>query len=95
MPEHESWLSLAFPSLFRMIEERTAMINALLTGSDTTWMAHEHYGHDGANVQHVAWGWVVLAILSIFAGVAYMGVKDVQAALGLLEKLSKQLGHDA
>ncbi len=81
MPEHESWLSLWFPGLFRMIEERTAMLNAWFTGSDTTWMAHEHYGHGGANVQHVVWGWVVLALLTIFGGIAFAGVRDTQAAI--------------
>jgi F-type H+-transporting ATPase subunit a len=81
MPQHESWLSLAFPSLFRFIEERTAMINAMVTGEPTTWMAHEHYGHDGANVQHVVWGWVVLAILAIFGVVTSNAVRDTQAAI--------------
>lgn len=81
MPEHESWLSLAFPSLFRWIEGRAAAINEAMMGSDTTWMAHEHYGHGGANVQHVAWGWFVLGLLTIFAVIAGSAVRDVQAAL--------------
>ena len=81
MPEHESWLSLAFPSLFRWIEGRAAAINAIVTGNDTTWMAHEHYGHEGANVQHVVWGWVVLVLLAVFGFVAYRGVSDTKNAI--------------
>ena len=81
MPEHESWLSLAIPALFRWIESRTAAINDWFTGSDTTWMAHEHYGHGGANVQHVVWGWVVLGLLATFALVANAGVRDTKAAI--------------
>lgn len=88
MPEHESWLSLAFPALFRWIEGRTAEINAILTGDDTTWMAHEHYGHGGANVQHVAWGWVVLAILTVFGFVASSAVRDTKAAIVPEERLT-------
>ncbi len=81
MPEHESWLSIWFPGLFRWIEARAAAINGVLMGDDTTWMAHEHYGHDGANVQHVAWAWVVLAILTVLALVANAGIRDTQAAI--------------
>jgi len=81
MPEHESWLSLWFPGLFRWVEGRTEAINMVLTGEDTTWMAHEGYGHEGANVQHVVWGWVVLVLLTILGYLAYVGVRDTQAAI--------------
>jgi F-type H+-transporting ATPase subunit a len=84
MPQHESWLSLAFPGLFDWIAARTEAFNAAMPwnhGASTTWMAHEHYGHGGANVQHVAWGWVVLVIIAIMGGLAYRGVSDTQAAI--------------
>lgn len=88
MPEHESWLSLLFPGLFDWVAERTAAINAIVTGQDTTWMAHEHYGHGGANVQHVVWGWVVLVLLAVIAYLAYAGVRDTKAAIVPEDKLT-------
>ena len=88
MPQHESWLSLAFPGLFEWIAERAEVINLWLTGSDTTWMAHEHYGHGGANVQHVVWGWVVFALLATLGGIAGAGVRDTQAAIVPEDKLT-------
>jgi F-type H+-transporting ATPase subunit a len=91
MPEHESWLSLALPDLFRWIEGRAAAINEAMPwngGASTTWMAHEGYGHEGANVQHVVWGWVVLALLAIFGFVAGSAVRDTQAAIVPEEKLT-------
>lgn len=81
MPEHESWLSLLFPDLFRYLEGRTAEVNAILTGDQTSWIAHEHYGHGGANVQHVVWAWVVLAIVAVLAIVTNGAIRDTQAAI--------------
>jgi F-type H+-transporting ATPase subunit a len=88
MPEHESWFSLWFPSIFREIERVTADLNASITGSDTTWMAHEHYGHGGANVQHVFTGFVVLVILALVGFLSKQGVDDVEKAIVPEDKLT-------
>ena len=81
MPEHESWFSVLFPSLFRNIEAFTEMLNRMVTGEDGTWIAHEGYGHGGANVQHVVGALFVLVLLTVLALYTRSQVIDVQAAI--------------
>ncbi len=83
MPEHESIFSLAgvFHPLFENIENLTRMINVWVTGEDTTWMAHEHYVHGEADVQHVVGGLFVFVLLAVLAGLAYGRIKDTAKAV--------------
>ena len=82
MPEHESLFSLWGPrAIFENIENLTRVINVWLTGDDRTWMAHESYGHGGADVQHVVGALFVLVLLGIVGGLAFRRLKDTARAV--------------
>jgi F-type H+-transporting ATPase subunit a len=88
MPDHESWFSWAFPSLFRNIEALTVWFNHGITGEDGTWIAHEHYGHGGANVQHVVGALFVLFLLTVLSLWVRGQIADTKAAIVPEEKLT-------
>ena len=81
MPEHESWFSLTLGPLYRFIESLTMSLNALVTGSSETWIAHQGYGHGGASVDHVVSALFVLLLATAMAFVANGKLKDAKAAL--------------
>ncbi len=88
MPEHQSWFSVWFPGLFRMIEGWTISLNHWITGADGTWIAHEGYGHDGANVQHVVGAFFVLILLTALAYWTRSQIADIKAAIVPEDKLT-------
>ena len=81
MPEHESWFSLTLSPLYRFIESLTMSLNAIVTGSSDTWIAHQGYGHGGASVDHVVSALFVLLLATAMAFVANSKLKDAKAAL--------------
>lgn len=82
MPEHESLFSLFGPrAIFENIENLTRIINVWVTGDDTTWMAHESYGHGGADVQHVVGALFVFLLLAILAGLGYRRLSNTASAI--------------
>ncbi len=81
MPEHESWFSLFIPGLAHLIERLTRSLNVAITGSSTTWMAHQGYHHDGASVDHVVTTIFMVLLVGGAAIVAGRQLEDVRAAL--------------
>lgn len=81
MPEHDTWFSLAFPGLHENIASLAMVMNRYLTGEDGTWIAHQGYGHDGADVHHVVGAVFVLVLLVILGLLARGRFADVTTAV--------------
>jgi F-type H+-transporting ATPase subunit a len=88
MPEHETWFSYLFPALNENIANLVMILNRQITGEDTTWVAHESYGHHGANVHHVVGALFVLLILVVLGLVARGRFADVKTAVVPEDRMS-------
>lgn len=88
MPEHETWFSYLFPGLHENIANLTMILNRQITGEDTTWVAHESYGHHGASVNHVVGALFVLLVIVVLGLVARGRFADVKTAVVPEDKMS-------
>lgn len=88
MPEHETWFSYLFPGLHENIANLAMVLNRYVTGEDTTWIAHESYGHHGASVNHVVGALFVLFLLVVLGVMARGRFADVKTAVVPEAKLS-------